>query len=236
MGLSAARRWLPLLGVAGLLAVAAMAAARSSLRVSPVEPLVESPSPLERQPRPSPEELTPLPADGPDPGLPVWTWTALAILIVAVVSALVAVAVGQLLRSLVRNVRPRGARRLMPDVRVAATTTRRDAEQVAAVVEAGLQELSDTDLDPRRAVIACWVRLERAAADAGTPRQLGDTPTDLVTRLLRSHDVSADVLAAFAQVYRQARYATHTVDERMRAEARAALERLRAELRTEVMS
>ena len=30
--------------------------------------------------------------------------------------------------------------------------------------------------DPRRAVIACWVRLEQAAAAAGTPRQVGDSP------------------------------------------------------------
>jgi hypothetical protein len=42
--------------------------------------------------------------------------------------------------------------------------------------------------------------------------------------------VSADVLAGFAEVYRIARYATHTVDERMRDQARAALERVRAEL------
>ena len=41
---------------------------------------------------------------------------------------------------------------------------------------------------------------------------------------------SADVLAEFADVYREARYATHPVDERIRDQARAALRRLRAEL------
>ena len=79
-------------------------------------------------------------------------------------------------------------------------------------------------------MIACWVRLEQAAAAAGTPRQPGDTPTELVTRLLAGHDVSAAVLYALAEVYRLARYATHTVDATMRDQARAALHQLRAEL------
>ena len=39
------------------------------------------------------------------------------------------------------------------------------------------------------------------------------------------------MLAALADVYREARYATHAVDDRMRAQARAALQQLRAELR-----
>jgi hypothetical protein len=100
-------------------------------------------------------------------------------------------------------------------------------------------ELDDRDTDPRTAVIACWVRLEEAAEEAGVPRLAGDTPTDLVSRLLRGDPTagvpaiaSADVLDGFAHVYREARYATHTVDERMRDQARAALRRLRGELTT----
>ena len=82
-------------------------------------------------------------------------------------------------------------------------------------------------------MIACWVRLEQAAAAAGTPREPGDTPTELVTRLLRGHDVSAPVLYPLAEVYRLARYATHTVDTGMRDRARAALQQLRGELSRE---
>jgi len=74
------------------------------------------------------------------------------------------------------------------------------------------------------------VRLEQAAAAAGTPRSPGDSPTDLVGRLLREHQVDAQVLAALLEVYREARYATHTVDDQMRRQARSALERLRADL------
>jgi hypothetical protein len=72
--------------------------------------------------------------------------------------------------------------------------------------------------------------LEQAAAAAGTPRHAGDSPTDLVGRLLAEQQVDARVLAALAAVYREARYATHAVDDQMRAQARSALERLRADL------
>jgi hypothetical protein len=110
------------------------------------------------------------------------------------------------------------------------------AEDLVAALDAGLEELSDTDRDPRRAVIACWVRLEQAAAAAGTPRHAGDSPTDLVGRLLREQRVDAGVLAALLEVYRQARYATHSVDDQMRAQARSALQRLRADLGAPVPS
>jgi hypothetical protein len=102
--------------------------------------------------------------------------------------------------------------------------------EVVAALDAGLQQLDESDGDPRRAVIVCWVRLEGAAATAGTKRLPGDTSTDLVMRLLVGHSLSAPVLTGFADVYRQARYASHEVDERMREQAKAALGRLREEL------
>ena len=87
-----------------------------------------------------------------------------------------------------------------------------------AALDAGLEELSDTDRDPRRAVIACWVRLEQAAAAAGTPRHPGDSPTDLVGRLLAEQRVDARRAGrAAGRSTGEARYATHTVDDQMRA-------------------
>ena len=223
------RAWWPLVAVAALLALAALVAPRSGLRVDRVEPPERDhpglPSfPPEQNPvRPSfaahPRDVTPV-----DPGgLPAWV-TDLAVGLCAVT---VLAVVGLLLVTLVRE---RGRRRTRALPAQSTLPTARDAAEVVAVLDAGLVDLSDTDADPRRAVIACWVRLEQAAAAAGTPRRVGDTPTDLVTRLLRGHEISGAVLAAFAQVYREARYASRPVDERMRAEARSALRRLRAEL------
>src|SRR5439155_22074507 len=102
--------------------------------------------------------------------------------------------------------------------------------EVAAAVAAGIAALDDADTDPRRAVIACWLRLERAAAAAGTARVASDTPADLVYRLLHTQQVSAAVLETFAELYRRARYAPHDVPPDMREQARTALHRLSAEL------
>ncbi|MEH1015355.1 DUF4129 domain-containing protein [Micromonospora sp. CPCC 206060] len=232
------RRFWPLAVVAGLLTVAGFAATRSGLRFSRVEqPSDEFPAlaeyPTDTPSFPPMEEVAP----AEPTQLPGWITTLAAVLCTLVAAVLIGLLVWSLFKGLSGSIRRRGAK-----APVRPGTAGRSAEQTAAEVvaalDAGLVDLSDTDADPRRAVIACWVRLEEAAAAAGVPRSVGDTPTDLVTRLLGSGSarISVDVLAAFAHVYRQARYATHTVDEQMRDEARSALARLRAELTAEVGS
>jgi hypothetical protein len=109
-----------------------------------------------------------------------------------------------------------------------------DAEPVRAAVAAGLEDLALDGADPRSVVIACWLRLERAAASAGTPREPSDTPADLVARMLAQHRVSGPVLDRLAEVYRRARYAPAEVGEAMREEASAALRLLHAELTGQV--
>jgi hypothetical protein len=107
------------------------------------------------------------------------------------------------------------------------------AEQLRQAVEVGLADLSD-ESDPRRAVIACWLRLEDLAERAGAARRPSDTPSDLVGRMLDEHLLGSGggrrALDELAAVYRLARYAPHPVGEDARHTARAALERLRAEL------
>jgi hypothetical protein len=228
MDLTSLRKWWPVAGVALLLALASVVVPHSSLQINRVEPPVEDVPGLPEYPpeglRPS---FPPQPGDvsaDREAGLPEWITTLAAALCVLAVLAVV----GLLLFTLIRDIQRRRSR-AMPAEEVGRPPARAAADVVAAL-DAGLVDLSDTDADPRRAVIACWVRLEQAAAAAGTARQIGDSPTDLVTRLLLGHEISGDLLAALAHVYREARYATHTVDERMRIEARSALQRLRAEL------
>nr|BFE79756.1 hypothetical protein GCM10020093_023570 [Planobispora longispora] len=84
--------------------------------------------------------------------------------------------------------------------------------RVREALRAGLADL-DSAGDPRRAVIACWLRLEHAAARAGTPRALADTPADLVARLLAAHRVGEAALERLAAAYRRARYSPHEVDD-----------------------
>ncbi|ROT31504.1 DUF4129 domain-containing protein [Micromonospora sp. HM5-17] len=219
--------WPPVV-IAGLLALAALAAAHSSPGYTRVEPPADVLPTLRPPAPPTREAGAASPAETTSGHLPSWLQTAAVVLCGAVVATVVVALLWTFARDLLRRRTAVARRGRRSGPRRSAAQT---AEEVVAALDAGLVELSDTDADPRRAVIACWVRLEQTAAAAGVERRPGDTPTDLVTRLLRTgRPVSAGVLAAFAEVYREARYATHTVDERMRGQARSALQRLRAEL------
>ncbi|RKN43403.1 DUF4129 domain-containing protein [Micromonospora endolithica] len=233
--LNALRRWWPVAAVALLLAGLTVAAAHSSIGASRIPPAAENVPFVPEYPTAEPVPSIPVePRDTTaSTGASVPRWivvVALGLLGLAVLGVF-----GWLLWTLVRGAVRRTTRKLP------AGRPRRDAEgtarEVVAALDAGLVDLDDADTDPRTAVIACWVRLEEAAAGAGLSRLPGDTPTDLVTRLLRGDPAtgvpaiaSADVLGEFAHVYREARYATRPVDERTRDQARAALRRLRGEL------
>ncbi|MEU7867872.1 DUF4129 domain-containing protein [Dactylosporangium sp. NPDC049140] len=223
-------RWLPVLGVIAVLLIGGLAASMSSPEITNV------PVPTPAADAPTPSALAPQQEEPPVPGadgnrgdefeIPDWLLTGAMLLC----GLLVLVLVGSLLYYLMSNRAARPKPRVFVEPEAPRPMAQAAADEVMAAVEAGLVELSDTDTDPRRAVIACWVRLERAAAAAGTPRLVGDSPTELVTRLLSAHQVSRPTLEGFAEVYREARYATHPVGERNRQDAITALRQIRAEL------
>jgi hypothetical protein len=220
----AAGALLPLAAVGLLLTGAAVAASLSTpqLRPAPLPKFTPHPpnDPNNSQPPPL---VIPKDAGPPPPGieLPSWVGPLVLAILAALVAGLVVLTVWLLLRN-----RSLSRRVGLPEPEPAGEQEQREA--VLAAVDAGLVDLDDGD--PRAAVIACWVRLEEAAAAAGTPRAPGDTPAELVLRLLAGHQVSPEVLYPLAEVYRLARYATHTVDVTMRDQARVALRQVRAEL------
>jgi hypothetical protein len=223
------RRFGPLLAVVALLLGAAVAATLATPQVhrAPLNingPAITLPPPDRTAGAPTaPPQDDPTLREHTSSALPIWLTMAAQLLCLLVVGAGLGFLVWYLTTHLGRRHTDRADE---PEESVAAPAR----EQVLAAVDAGLVELADDDADPRRAVIACWVRLEQAAAAAGTPREPGDTPAELVTRLLEAHRVSSGVLYALAEVYRIARYATHVVDAGMRDQARGALGQLRAEL------
>ena len=233
MDLAALRRWWPLAAVLGLLFLASLAATRSEPQLERINPAAE---PTRDAPPLLPPAPEPVAADDASPGagqaasgLPDWLGTAALVVLVIAGLCVIALVAWAIVRDQARRRQRRGGRS------VAVRSDSRTAEDLVAALDAGLEELSDADRDPRRAVIACWVRLEQAAAAAGTPRHPGDSPTDLVGRLLSEQQVDAGVLAALLEVYRQARYATRAaVDAQMRAQALSALQRLRTDLGTAV--
>lgn len=224
----AGQQWLPLVAVAVLLGAAMVAAAYGN----PVLSQWERGTPTGQMPRPDalatvnvepPVSMFP---DSSDFQLPVWVGWVAVISCLGLVLAVVAWLLWTFLSERLPTEKPQ------PLPAGAEPTLSQTRQQMREAVAIGLADLDDDDGDPRRAVIACWVRLEAAAARAGTKREPGDTSTELVTRLLQAHDVDAQVLGRFADLYRRARFAPHTVDPAMREQARDALRRLRDDLST----
>lgn len=96
-------------------------------------------------------------------------------------------------------------------------------------VAAGIEALAEGS-DVRSGIIAAWLRLEDAAAEAGTPRRDDDAPGDLVSRMLGAHDIRPRRLQTLAELYRRARFSPAPLDERDRDEAHRALADVRADL------
>lgn len=226
------RRVLPVVAVAGLLGLLVVVAAMSGPEVTGLplpghgQRVVTPPPPPTAGPTAAPTPtVSTAPPSVSAPGWLAWIPAVFGVLLLAALVVLVV----HLVRLYLRNRSPRDRE----DVDVAPLPVEIEDEtgqRLRTAVDAGIEELDDDGTDPRRAVIACWLRLEAAAATAGTPRAPADTPGDLVARMLAAHRVSAPVLRECADLYRRARYAPGEVEESMRTQAREALGRLRTEL------
>jgi hypothetical protein len=172
----------------------------------------------------------PTAAGGGDPvgaEVPGWISGALTAFFLAVVATVVGVFLYVGVRYLLTE---RVARRqILQQAASQPPGAQLDLEEVRDAVRAGLADM-DAGGDPRRAVIACWLRLERLAAAAGTARLAADTPADLVARLLARHRVSEPALGRLADAYRLARYAPAEVAGELLATARQALEDIDVQL------
>jgi hypothetical protein len=79
------------------------------------------------------------------------------------------------------------------------------------------------EADIRNGIVACWVLLEEAAADAGFPRRPSETPTEFVVHVLHALDVDPRPVAELAGLYHEARFSSHRLSDGSRARAEAAL-------------
>ena len=95
-----------------------------------------------------------------------------------------------------------------------------------------LDQLED-EADPRRAVIAAWIRMERGLAGAGLPRHAAETPLEYTARVLEEARVTPAAVRRLADLYEQAKFSRHTIDEEMRRAAVDAVTVIRRELEAE---
>jgi Domain of unknown function (DUF4129) len=161
-------------------------------------------------PRP-PGGTSPAASGAPGRGDPGWVSMLLTGLL------LLGVAAAVVLRSWLarrRRVPPPGPRRL------------------AELLEESLADL-EGETDPRRAVIAAWIRMERGLAGAGLPRHAAETPLEYTARVLEGAAVTPAAVRRLADLYEQAKFSRHTIDEEMRRAAVEAVTVIRRELEAE---
>lgn len=96
----------------------------------------------------------------------------------------------------------------------------------------GLAEAIDDSLDdlvaepdPRRAIVAAYARLERELGRLGLGRRPGETPRELLARLLATVPRSDDGIDELTALFEEARFSTHPIGE---SERHRAIELLRA--------
>lgn len=146
-----------------------------------------------------------------EPTAPAWSWTPVAV---------VAASAGALLIGIV------SARRRVPEV---ALPERSSAAALRRTVLDSIEDLRE-EPDPRRAVIAAYARMEQDLSSNGLPRRVWEAPLEYLDRALIELDVDPVSASRLTTLFESARFGHHPVDEGMKAEAIAALERIAGDL------
>jgi len=102
-------------------------------------------------------------------------------------------------------------------------------EAAVAILDEGLGAML-AEHDPRKAVIAAYVAMERAMARKGWPRRPHEAPTEHLARVLGVAPARARDLDQLVDTYEFARFSEHDVTPAMRDNAVDSVRRLRADL------
>ena len=117
---------------------------------------------------------------------------------------------------------------------VMALRRRRSREELAAenapVLEALDESLEDLrrERDVRRAIVACYARMERALAGSGQGRRAHETPLEFLRRVLER--VAQEPGQVLTELFERARLSVEPMGEMEKRSAIAALEQLRVEV------
>jgi hypothetical protein len=94
--------------------------------------------------------------------------------------------------------------------------------ELARAVESGRAALTELD-DARAAIIACYVAMETSLAQAGTKRELAETPDELLDRAMTAGQVPAVPAGTLTELFYEARFSTHHMPSAKREQAQRAL-------------
>jgi Domain of unknown function (DUF4129) len=106
-------------------------------------------------------------------------------------------------------------------------------ETLARAAELGLAEIGDLNREPREAIIACYAAMEREFANVpGAVPQDCDTATEVLARAIEHHAVRAGSATELVELFAEARFSPHVMNEGHREVAVRVLERVLAEVRS----
>lgn len=107
------------------------------------------------------------------------------------------------------------------------------SESLARAAELGLAEIGDPSREPREAIIACYAAMERGLANApGAVPQESDTPSEVLARAVEHHALRADSATELVELFAEARFSAHVMNEGHREVAERVLRLVLAELRS----
>ncbi|QUR66703.1 DUF4129 domain-containing protein [Mycobacterium spongiae] len=87
-------------------------------------------------------------------------------------------------------------------------------ESLARAAEVGLAEMADLDRDPRQAIIACYAAMERELANVpGVAPQDFDTPSEVLARAVQHRALQADNAIQLVNLFTEARFSRHVMNE-----------------------
>jgi len=141
-------------------------------------------------------------------------WAALVVLAIAAVPV-------------VREMRRRKAKRIPLDWEPPTL-----ADELSDEIGLALNDLR-SESDIRRAVIAAYARMEKVLARDGLKRKASETAMEFLRRVLEDLRVSASAAHDLTQLFEEAKFSSHDLDESARTRAIDALETIRSELQAE---
>jgi hypothetical protein len=107
------------------------------------------------------------------------------------------------------------------------------AESLARAAEVGLAEIGDLSREPREAIIACYAAMERELAHVPGAAPLDcDTPSEVLARAVDRHALHAESASRLVELFEEARFSPHVMNEGHRDIAVDALRLVLAELRS----
>ncbi|MGD9621656.1 MAG: DUF4129 domain-containing protein [Mycolicibacterium sp.] len=101
--------------------------------------------------------------------------------------------------------------------------------------ERGLAEIGDRNRDPREAIIACYAAMERELEKSpGTTPRDSDTPSEVLARAVARHALRAENATELVDLFEEARFSPHVMNEGHRDNAVRALRMVQQELQSTI--